>query len=340
MHVLPVAVDQAEYATTLYSLWHSFDPQPPAERAVQQATLSRDHTMLDVAIAGGGPGGLAAAAAILRAAPGLSVAVLERSTLRPRGANVSLMPNGVHALAAIDPALAAQLLAGDATSWARKVFTAEGQLVKHQEDCNLYGVLAHGPVPSLAWHALQALLAGALPLGVLRQGTSVVGYEQDASAGCVRVRLEPGGEEMAARLLVGADGGQSCVRQQLLQVGWQAGRWAGAFSSPAAACAALRCSRCTSQVHGTIHITAHFRQPHQPLPKERREARLQGLPQAECPLNHCTPAWGALQDGPPTYVDTVIWRAVAPLPDWWPMDHGACFFGRPPQMFNTYTLPG
>ena len=38
--------------------------------------------------------------------PSLQVAVFERSSLRPKGASVMVQPNGVKALAAIDPGLA------------------------------------------------------------------------------------------------------------------------------------------------------------------------------------------------------------------------------------------
>lgn len=51
-------------------------------------------THTDVCIVGAGPGGLAAAVAVKRAAPRLSVTVVERaSTLAPRGAIVAVVPN-------------------------------------------------------------------------------------------------------------------------------------------------------------------------------------------------------------------------------------------------------
>lgn len=48
----------------------------------------------DVCIVGAGPGGLAAALAVKRAAPRLRVTVVERaSALAPRGALVAVVPN-------------------------------------------------------------------------------------------------------------------------------------------------------------------------------------------------------------------------------------------------------
>lgn len=57
-------------------------------------------SLLDVAIVGGGPGGLAAAKGMLTARPDLRVGVFERSCsiTAPRGASLGLLPNGIRAL--------------------------------------------------------------------------------------------------------------------------------------------------------------------------------------------------------------------------------------------------
>lgn len=61
-------------------------------------------TAVDVAIVGGGPGGLSAAAAILRKRPELNVRVFERENqLRRVGNFVGLHANGRSALRAIQP---------------------------------------------------------------------------------------------------------------------------------------------------------------------------------------------------------------------------------------------
>lgn len=68
-----------------------------------------DKPVVDVAIIGAGPGGLAAAHALLRR--GLSVKVFERAReLRLIGAALGLFPNAYKALEAINPELCFQVL--------------------------------------------------------------------------------------------------------------------------------------------------------------------------------------------------------------------------------------
>ena len=71
-----------------------------ARHGAAAAGLQAMGPLLDVAIVGGGPGGLAAAKSILTARPDLRVAVFERSTniKAPRGASLGLLPNGFRAL--------------------------------------------------------------------------------------------------------------------------------------------------------------------------------------------------------------------------------------------------
>jgi 2-polyprenyl-6-methoxyphenol hydroxylase-like FAD-dependent oxidoreductase len=65
---------------------------------------------VDVAIAGGGPAGLAAAAALHAADAALRVHVFEKSDLRARGAAVMVGANGLMALDAIDSSIVARLM--------------------------------------------------------------------------------------------------------------------------------------------------------------------------------------------------------------------------------------
>lgn len=59
---------------------------------------------IDVAIMGGGPGGLAAGIAVLKKCPELKVRVFEReSELRRVGNFVGMYPNGRSALQALEP---------------------------------------------------------------------------------------------------------------------------------------------------------------------------------------------------------------------------------------------
>ena len=71
--------------------------------------------MIDVAVVGGGPGGLAAAVAAKVARPSARVAVFERAAALdpPRGAVLAVVPNGLRALRAIDPLLSSRVAALD-----------------------------------------------------------------------------------------------------------------------------------------------------------------------------------------------------------------------------------
>lgn len=66
---------------------------------------------VDVAVVGGGPAGLAAAAALQVATAGKSVHVFERTAMKSRGAAIIIGVNGLKALHAISPALLDTLLA-------------------------------------------------------------------------------------------------------------------------------------------------------------------------------------------------------------------------------------
>lgn len=75
------------------------------------AASSKPPITCDVAIAGAGPAGLAAAAALRRANPNLDVRLFERSNMGARGAAVLVGVNGLLALEAIDKSLVDALLA-------------------------------------------------------------------------------------------------------------------------------------------------------------------------------------------------------------------------------------
>ncbi|PRW39250.1 FAD NAD(P)-binding domain-containing [Chlorella sorokiniana] len=221
------------------------------------------HEQLDVAIVGGGPGGLAAAQALLVASPGLRVAVFERSTLRPRGASLAVQPNGIRALEAIQPGLGRRVEAIHVETTERRNYTADGQLLSVAADDGAAAafVRQHGPYSLVAWHQLQATLAAALPPGVLHQEAAFARNEE-AAAG---VTLHFHGEQrppMTAQLLIGADGAQSGVRQQLLE------------------------------------------------------------------------------DGPPSFLGSAIWRGVAPEPSWWPGPGTYCIWLQQPRILRAFSLPG
>ncbi|KAL4459092.1 hypothetical protein ABPG75_013957 [Micractinium tetrahymenae] len=71
-----------------------------------------------------------------------------------------------------------------------------------------------GPYSLCAWHELQATLAAVLPTGLLNTEAAFSHYEEGPAG--VTVHFGGGSRPVAARLLVGCDGAQSAVRQQLL----------------------------------------------------------------------------------------------------------------------------
>ena len=91
--------------------------------------------------------------------PGTRVAVLERSDLRPRGAVITIAPNGVRALAAIAPELKDALAAHHLQHLVQRRYTPEGEVVMSTDKGDAAArILEHGPMITLPWHALQVCL--------------------------------------------------------------------------------------------------------------------------------------------------------------------------------------
>ncbi|KAI3424950.1 hypothetical protein D9Q98_008332 [Chlorella vulgaris] len=191
----------------------------PAQRpmAAAGANSQRSQGVLDVAVIGGGPGGLAVASAILTTRPELSVQVFERSVLRPRGAAINVAPNGIRALAAINADLAQAVLALDCTPDTVKIHSRDGNELNVQTGEQRYSAFVRergGPQSLCGWHQLQSLLAAHLPPGLLHQQAVFDRYEE-ADEG-VTIHFQGGRPPVTARLLVGCDGGQSAVRKQCI----------------------------------------------------------------------------------------------------------------------------
>ncbi|MFD0900406.1 FAD-dependent monooxygenase [Actinomadura sediminis] len=156
-------------------------------------------------IAGGGIGGLAAAVALSRT--GWSVQVLEQaSELREVGAGISLWPNAVRALEAIGLGRAVRDLAtlqghfGVRDPRGRWLMRAHSATFAERHDMS--AIMLHRA-------QLQAMLARALPAGMVLTGARVRAVEQ-SHAGVTAV-LE-NGAGVRGDLLIGADGVRSRVR--------------------------------------------------------------------------------------------------------------------------------
>ena len=174
-------------------------------------------------VAGGGIGGLALAIALRRR--DVPVVVLERAReFTETGSGVVLAPNGMTALAAIDPAVA------DAVRRAGQVFGARGQTGHVSPFTSSSGRLLSqtsfdgaeerwgAPLVSIRRARLHAVLSAyATASGVdVCSGQAVTGWsESDAGVDVVLADKT----SVPGSVLVGADGLRSAVRRQLLDDG-------------------------------------------------------------------------------------------------------------------------
>ncbi|KAL4436596.1 hypothetical protein ABPG75_003735 [Micractinium tetrahymenae] len=175
--------------------------------------------MLDALVVGGGPAGLAVAHAVLQARPGAQVAVLERSDIRPRGATVAVGPNGLRALEAIRPDLKAALLPHHCVHQRIQRYSPEGEPVPSRRDTAREQLKQYGELVYVPWHRLQSTLAAVLPQGVLHTNHRFLGFTEGADGVVAEFETPQGVQKVKAALLIGADGGQSAVREALLADG-------------------------------------------------------------------------------------------------------------------------
>ncbi|EWM21201.1 salicylate 1-monooxygenase, partial [Nannochloropsis gaditana] len=184
--------------------------------ATRAAPLPNDDTeVLDVAIVGGGIGGLATALALQKLAPELSFCLYERSpTLRGgEGTALTLWPNGLSALGAIDAALLAQVKSAGSVI-RKQTFNTPARNVT--EDTGTFSSLYGEPLLSVFWKHLHGQLARAVREGGKEGGKEGGGDDRGSilmGKACVDVVPFPeGGREGGRVQLLFADG--STVRAQ------------------------------------------------------------------------------------------------------------------------------
>lgn len=172
--------------------------------------------VVDVAIIGAGPGGLAAAHALLRL--GLSVKVFERAReMRLIGAALGLFPNAYKALEAIDPELCLQVLNVGVEPTEQILQNSNGDIL-FQGLPPFSGLKAkYGrPFQWIGWFRLQTVLQDALPADIISVDHYCTSFTQNSESVSVHFK---GRDSVEAGLLVGADGINSVVRQHLLNDG-------------------------------------------------------------------------------------------------------------------------
>ncbi len=166
---------------------------------------------LDVAVVGGGIGGLTAAVALVR--KDIDVTVYEQAPeLLPVGASLALGPNATRLLGALG-LMGPVRQVGSAAEAVELLRWCDGTVLLHTE----LGAAAeaHFGAPALDFHRadLHRVLIDALPEGTIRLGTQVTSVEQDAD-GAILVAAD--GSRIRADAVVAADGIKSSIRQHLV----------------------------------------------------------------------------------------------------------------------------
>ena len=164
-----------------------------------------------ISIIGGGIGGLATAAALLKR--GFKVQVYERAqALRPAGAGLILSPNGLNSLAAIDPKIVEALKTAGSEVHRLTMKRSSGEILLSRPMTTVAQQFGQSML-HIKWSRLQSALASVLPPEIIHLNHRCIAIEQHE--GGVTARFE-NGEVAEADLLIGADGINSVVRQALV----------------------------------------------------------------------------------------------------------------------------
>ncbi|KAL0042605.1 hypothetical protein WJX79_004971 [Trebouxia sp. C0005] len=183
-----------------------------------------DQHEVDVAVVGGGPGGLATAAAVLSAfGDTFKVKVYESLTeYTLQGSAVGLQPNAQYALEAIHPGLLARFKeCGLPVKKPVTRYDLHGNFVDTMEDRQKQTQLLHakyGKYPFiLGWHEIRQLLFDYLPAGIVEFDKQMTKYDEVEDG--VTIHFDRGHPSIRAKVLIGADGYFSRIRKQCLNDG-------------------------------------------------------------------------------------------------------------------------
>ncbi|MEH1837818.1 MAG: FAD-dependent monooxygenase [Nostoc sp.] len=166
-----------------------------------------------VAIVGAGPGGLAAAIALI--SQGIDVQVYEKAQeFRPAGTGLGLAPNGLNFLDAIAPGIVETLKSSGCEVHHTVLKNIQGETIRTNATKYLeqYGQ----PLLTVWWYRLQQVIASRLPSDIIHLNHHCIGFKQDENG--VEIHFD-GEKSVYADLLIGADGVNSVIRETLFGEG-------------------------------------------------------------------------------------------------------------------------
>jgi salicylate hydroxylase len=182
--------------------------------------VASDH-ILDVAVIGAGPGGLATALALSKN-DSHSIAIFERaSAFRPIGAALGLNDPGYAALSSLAPSLA-ELVRSKAANPQWQVLQRPDGEILFDDECFFHDT----GFTWLGWYTLQVALKDALPNSIpIHLMHRLVSIEQETGFVSLRFSVQDAEgkvlqeKTVRTRVLVGADGYQSVVRRNAVSDG-------------------------------------------------------------------------------------------------------------------------
>ncbi|CAM9349356.1 unnamed protein product [Choristocarpus tenellus] len=188
----------------------------PVTEIVATPTTKTEGRVLDLAIVGGGPAGLALALALKR--KGLDVCVYESvSNIKERGAAVFLQGFGVGALEDILPGLGEEAIrAGRVVQYIHLLRPISGETI-FKLDISRMKELVGYPFIGITRFALQRVLMAHLDKENIELGCRLKELNADGPGGLAELTFEGKDMPVRAKAVVGADGRRSSVRSKVLE---------------------------------------------------------------------------------------------------------------------------